>query len=77
MGTCIVGWAHPPFGCFDQLDIEALITGVMREAIAHAAVPADAIDATGLGNLNGGFIPEIFCASLAVGNDVSVLERAR
>lgn len=69
MGTCIVGWAHSPFGRFDQLDIEALITGVTREAITHAEVPADAIDAIWLGNLNGGFVPEIFCSSLALQAD--------
>lgn len=69
MGTCIVGWAHSPFGRFDQLDIEALITGVAREAIAHAEVPAAAIDTIWLGNLNGGFVPEIFCSSLALQAD--------
>lgn len=69
MGTCIVGWAHSPFGRFDQLDIEALITGVARAAIAHAEVPPAAIDTIWLGNLNGGFVPEIFCSSLALQAD--------
>lgn len=64
MGTCIVGWAHTPFGRHDALDLEALITGVADGAIADAGIEASAVDAIWLGNLNGGLVPEIFCASL-------------
>jgi len=69
MAARIVGWAHSPFGRFDHLDLEALITSVARDALAHAQVQADAIDAIWLGNLNGGFVPEIFCSSLALQAD--------
>lgn len=64
MDACIVGWAHSPFGKFDQLDLEALITGVARDALTDAGIAAADIDAMWLGNLNGGFVPDIFCASL-------------
>lgn len=69
MNTCIVGWAHSPFGRFDQLDLEALITSVARDAIADAGVAASDIDALWLGNLNGGFVPDIFCSSLMLQAD--------
>lgn len=64
MATCIVGWAHTPFGKHDTLDLEALVTGVAGDALAHAGVDAGDIDAMWLGNLNGGFVPDIFCSSL-------------
>jgi acetyl-CoA C-acetyltransferase len=69
MSTCIVGWAHSPFGRFDQLDLEALITGVARDAIADAGIAAADVDAMWLGNLNGGFVPDIFCSSLLLQAD--------
>lgn len=69
MSTCIVGWAHTPFGRLDQFDLEGLITTVTREAIAHAGVAASDIDALWLGNLNGGFVPDIFCSSLMLQAD--------
>lgn len=64
MKPCIVGWAHTPFGRLDGLDLESLITQVVREALADAEVPASDVDALWLGNLNGGFVPDIFCSSL-------------
>ena len=57
MGVCIVGWAHGRFGRHDELDLEGLIDSVSREAIEHAGVAAQDIDAMWLGNLNGGFVP--------------------
>ena len=66
MSTYIVGWAHSPFGRLDQFDLEALITGVTRDAIADAGIAAKDIDAMWLGNLNGGFVPDIFCSSMHV-----------
>jgi len=66
MGVSIIGWAHAPFGKFDGLDIEALVTGVTRDAIAHAGIDAEDVDGTWLGTLNGGFVPEIFTSSLAL-----------
>jgi acetyl-CoA C-acetyltransferase len=69
MGTCIVGWAHTPFGRYDALDLEALITGVATDALSHAGIEATDVDAIWLGNLNGGFVPEIFCSSLVLQAD--------
>ena len=69
MSTCIVGWAHTPFGRLDQFDLEALITGVARDAIADAGIMANEVDALWLGNLNGGFVPDIFCSSLLLQAD--------
>ncbi|MGG1943334.1 acetyl-CoA acetyltransferase [Trinickia sp. NRRL B-1857] len=69
MGVSIVGWAHAPFGKFDGLDLESLITSVVRQAIDHASISAERVDGIWLGNLNGGFIPDVFCASLTLQAD--------
>ncbi|HRP74407.1 MAG TPA: acetyl-CoA acetyltransferase [Rhodocyclaceae bacterium] len=69
MGACIVGWAHSPFGRLEDDDLESLIAGVVREALAHATVSASAVDGIWLGNLNGGLVPEIFCSSLVLQAD--------
>ncbi|MDR2990984.1 MAG: acetyl-CoA acetyltransferase [Burkholderiaceae bacterium] len=66
MNTAIVGWAHTPFGKFDDTDLETLIVDVARRALDDAGVDADAIDGIWLGNLNGGFVPDIFCSSLVL-----------
>jgi len=69
MAACIVGWGHSPFGKLDQLDLESLIGGVTRAAIADAGIGADDIDGIWLGHLNGGFVPEIFCSSMVLQAD--------
>lgn len=69
MGVCIVGWAHGPFGRHEGLDLEGLIASVSRKAIEHAGVAAQDVDATWLGNLNGGFVPDIFCSSFVLDAD--------
>jgi acetyl-CoA C-acetyltransferase len=69
MGVCIVGWAHGRFGRHDELDLEGLIGSVSRQAIEHAGVPARDVDATWLGNLNGGFVPDNFCSSFVLDAD--------
>lgn len=66
MGVCIVGWAHTPFGRLDGQDLESLIGSVTKDAIAHAGIAADRVDGIWLGQLNGGFVPEIFASSLAL-----------
>jgi len=68
MTAHIVGWGHSPFGK-QQLDLESLIVGVAREAIADAGVAAAEIDAIWLGNFNGGLVPDLFCSSLALQAD--------
>jgi acetyl-CoA C-acetyltransferase len=65
----MVGWAHSPFGRLDGHDLETLITGVAREALAHAGTAANEVDGVWLGNLNGGFVPEIFPSSLVLQAD--------
>lgn len=69
MTACIVGWAHTPFGRLEGTDLETLITTVARDAVADADVAAADVDALWLGNLNGGFVPDIFCSSLMLQAD--------
>jgi acetyl-CoA C-acetyltransferase len=69
MGISIVGWAHAPFGKYDSLDLEALIALVTKGAMRDAGISADRVDGVWLGNLNGGFVPDIFCSSLALQAD--------
>lgn len=66
MGVSIVGWAHSPFGRLDGLSLENLITRVGSEALAHAGIDGSVVDGVWLGNLNGGFAPDIFASSLAL-----------
>ncbi len=69
MGVCIIGWAHTPFGRLDNTDLEALIAGVSRDALTDAALDAADVDGIWLGQLNGGFVPDIFCSSLVLQAD--------
>ncbi len=69
MGVCIVGWAHGRFGRHEGLDLEGLIGSVAGQAIENAGVFPQEIDATWLGNLNGGFVPDIFCSSFVLDAD--------
>lgn len=64
MSACIVGWAHTPFGRLENEDLESLIVAVGRQAMAHAEIGADEVDAIWLGNFNAGLVPETFCSSL-------------
>lgn len=68
MTASIVGWGHTPFGKHPA-DLETLIVDVAREAIADAGVAAAEIDAIWLGNFNGGLVPDLFCASMALQAD--------
>jgi acetyl-CoA C-acetyltransferase len=68
MTAHIVGWGHSPFGK-QALELETLIVGVAREAIADAGVTAAEIDAIWLGNFNGGLVPDLFCSSMALQAD--------
>ena len=69
MGVSIVGWAHLPFGKLDGLSLEALITKSAAQAMEHAGIDGNAVDGIWLGNLNGGFAPDIFASSLALQAD--------
>lgn len=69
MNVSIVGWSHLPFGRLDKLSLEDLIVRAAGEALRHADVSGDAVDGVWLGNLNGGFTPDIFASSLALQAD--------
>lgn len=69
MGVAIVGWAHSRFGKFDGIDLEGLISPVVRDALTHAGIAGQEVDSIWLGNLNGGFVPAIFPSSLALEAD--------
>ncbi len=51
MGVCIIGWAHTPFGRLDDMDLEALIATVSRDALADAALDAADVDGIWLGSI--------------------------
>ena len=62
--TCIVGWAHSPFGKLDDPDLETLIARVAEAAIADAGIAAAEIDGVFVGTFNGGFCKQDFPSSL-------------
>ena len=66
MGAAMVGWAHLPFGRLDGMGLEDLITRAGREALQHAGIDGSVVDGVWLGNLNGGFTPDVFASSLAL-----------
>ncbi len=69
MSVSIVGWSHLPFGRLDKLGLEDLVVTAASEALIHAGVAGDAVDGVWLGNLNGGFTPDIFASSLVLQAD--------
>ncbi len=69
MSASIVGWAHTPFGKFDNETVESLVVKVATDAMVDAGVgPAD-IDEIILGHFNAGFSPQDFTASLVLQAD--------
>ena len=46
MTACIVGWSHTPFGKHDTETVESLIVRVTNEALAHAGIGPQDIDAS-------------------------------
>ena len=69
MTAAIVGWAHLPFGKHDAETVESLVVRAASAALAHAGVPAEAIDEIFLGHFNAGFSPQDFTASLVLQAD--------
>ncbi len=69
MKPYMVGWSHLPFGKHPELDLEALITQAARGALKNAGLAAEQVDGIWLGQLNGGFVPDNFCASLVLQAD--------
>ena len=62
--SCIVGWAHTPFGKLDDPDAESLIGRVARAAIEDAGVAPAEIGAVFVGHFNNGFSRQDFPSSL-------------
>jgi acetyl-CoA C-acetyltransferase len=69
MTASIVGWAHTPFGKFENETVESLIVKVANEAIADAGLAAADIDEIVLGHFNAGFSPQDFTAALVLQAD--------
>jgi len=72
MSASIVGWSHLPFGRLDKLSLEDLIVNAATEALSHAGLTGEPVDGIWLGNLNGGFTPDIFASSLALSADAGL-----
>src|SRR5689334_8599129 len=66
MTTCIVGWAHSPFGKLTGETVESLVVRVARDALADAGTAAADIDEIVLGHFNAGFSAQDFAASLVL-----------
>ncbi len=64
--TCIVGWAHTPFGKHEGADAEALIERVAGAAIADAGIAPGEIDGVFVSMFNNGFSKQDFPSSLAL-----------
>ena len=62
MTACIVGWAHTPFGKWDNETVESLIVRVANEALEHAGLAVEDVDEVVLGHFNGGFSAQDFTA---------------
>jgi acetyl-CoA C-acetyltransferase len=61
----IIGWAHSRFGKLEEApDAEALIGLVARQALEHAGIAPQEVDAVFLGHFNGGFQQQDFPSSL-------------
>ena len=69
MTACIVGWAHTPFGKHETEDPESLIVRVAVEALADAGLEPDEVDEIVAGQVNEGFSPQAFPASLVLQAD--------
>ncbi len=69
MSACIVGWAHGKFGKLENEDLESLIVGVARGAIADAGIsPAD-VDEIYVGHMGAGMTRQEFPSSLVLQAD--------
>ncbi|MBD8561811.1 acetyl-CoA acetyltransferase [Pseudomonas fluorescens] len=69
MQTAIIGWGHTSFGKFDDQTVESLVVSAANEALTHAGIPAEEVDAIVLGHFNAGFSAQSFTASLVLQAD--------
>ncbi|MEL6920376.1 MAG: acetyl-CoA acetyltransferase [Pseudomonadota bacterium] len=65
MDAAIIGWAHTRFGKLENDTVETMIGQVAEDALDHAAIDADQVDAVFVGTFNGGFSPQSFVSTLA------------
>ncbi|MEN0001009.1 MAG: acetyl-CoA acetyltransferase [Pseudomonadota bacterium] len=65
MDAAITGWAHTKFGRLDGETVETLIGRIAEEALDHAGIGADQVDAVFVGTYNGGFSNQSFVSTLA------------
>src|SRR5262245_51266143 len=66
MTACIVGWAHTPFGRFNDESVESLVVRVAGEALTDAGIGPKDVDEIILGHFNAGFSAQDFTASLVL-----------
>jgi acetyl-CoA C-acetyltransferase len=66
MTAAIVGWAHLPFGKWDNETVESLVVKAANGALEHAGIAASDVDEILLGHFNAGFSPQDFTASLVL-----------
>ena len=71
MDAIITGWGHTRFGRHEE-SFEALLQGAAREALEHAGVQPDDVDAIFLGHFNAGMVADAFASSLVLGLDESL-----
>ncbi|GAA5237117.1 thiolase domain-containing protein [Verticiella sediminum] len=62
--ACILGWGHTPFGRHTGHTLQSLLAEAVAQALAHARVPAEAIDAVYVAHYNGGLVDDAFVAGL-------------
>ncbi len=66
MDAVIAGWGHTPFGAHEDKSFEDLIVDAGREALDHAGLEPQDIDAIWLGHYNAGLVTDGFASSLAL-----------
>jgi acetyl-CoA C-acetyltransferase len=66
MNASIIGWSHSKFGRLDTETLETLIASSAMDAIEHAGVEANDVDAIYLGHFNAGMVPDAFASSLVL-----------
>ena len=66
MSVCIVGWGHTKFGKLEDQGLEDLLVSAANEAMAHAGVGPEDIDAIYVATFNAGMSEQDFISSMAL-----------
>lgn len=66
MNASIIGWGHTPFGKQPGETVETLVVSAANEAIAHAGLGPEDIDAIVLGHFNAGFSKQDLTSALVL-----------